>query len=273
MQFFPQNTVTHYTTQLPRQISLHGEWEVGLTEIQYPLSFLTIGRKENLVTLISKLPKNGQGKIAQNTPDANQDTVIGQKPLDARNYYASHDAPITVFEIRPGVYSSIEYLIDQLNDLTELREHVKFDYEKLGGHVTVTRTCTDQYDHQIIFAEKLRQQFGFVTTPLIVAQSVRSEQPASLARGIPDQLFVYTDIITPRIVGDVHTPLLRIIQTDTKNNVYGATQTKTLSPTNYIPLLLSNFRTIEIDIRDSLGMPIPFEFGTLTVTLHFKRIL
>ena len=40
---------------------------------------------------------------------------------------------------------------------------------------------------------------------------------------------------------------------------------------NYISLRRTNFRTIEIDIRDHLGKKIPFEFGTLTVTLHFKR--
>jgi len=33
----------------------------------------------------------------------------------------------------------------------------------------------------------------------------------------------------------------------------------------------TNFR-IKIDIRDQLGKRIPFESGTLTVTLHFRRL-
>ncbi|CAB0043051.1 unnamed protein product [Trichogramma brassicae] len=38
----------------------------------------------------------------------------------------------------------------------------------------------------------------------------------------------------------------------------------------YIPLLYNSFQTIEIDIRDEHGQPIPFDGGTLTIILHFK---
>ena len=32
----PNNTLAQYITNLPRRISLSGEWECGLTEIHYP---------------------------------------------------------------------------------------------------------------------------------------------------------------------------------------------------------------------------------------------
>jgi len=75
------------------------------------------------------------------------------------------------------------------------------------------------------------------------------------------------------ITGDVRTPLLRIVPIEIRSHNYefGANLVKHFSFPNYIALQRTNFRTIEIDIRDHLENKIPFEFGTLTVTLHFKR--
>ena len=86
-------------------------------------------------------------------------------------------------------------------------------------------------------------------------------------------IFVYCDNCAPYITGDVRTPLLRIVLIEIRshNYAFGANLVKHFSFPNYISLQQTNFRTIEIDIRDHLGNKIPFEFGTLTVTLHFKR--
>ena len=42
MKYFPSNTLTEYTTHLAKEIDLQGEWEVGLTEIQYPHAWYNI---------------------------------------------------------------------------------------------------------------------------------------------------------------------------------------------------------------------------------------
>ena len=39
----------------------------------------------------------------------------------------------------------------------------------------------------------------------------------------------------------------------------------------YLPLLFNTFRTIELDIRDQYGSPPPFDHGTLTAILYFRR--
>ena len=36
MDIYPNNTLAQYLTNLPRRISLHGDWECGLTQIHYP---------------------------------------------------------------------------------------------------------------------------------------------------------------------------------------------------------------------------------------------
>jgi hypothetical protein len=35
MDYFPDNTLTHFTTRLPQMMDLDGSWEIGLAEIQY----------------------------------------------------------------------------------------------------------------------------------------------------------------------------------------------------------------------------------------------
>lgn len=184
MQFFPDNRTCCYITQLPRSIELTGEWEVGLAEILYPVSFASSSP--------SSLP------------------------------------------------------IEEITDKSDSQDH--------AGPSHLPGMRYDATERAVIIDRDTRMETTLPRTPSC-------------------QMFVYCDIIEPRIVGDVYTPLLRVIQACGKTNaIPGETAMKTLSPPHYIPLLLTNFRTIEINIRDHLGRPIPFESGTLTVTLHFRRV-
>ena len=42
MNYYPENTLAHYTTVLAQDVDLSGRWEVGLSEIQYPYSLHNI---------------------------------------------------------------------------------------------------------------------------------------------------------------------------------------------------------------------------------------
>ena len=42
--------------------------------------------------------------------------------------------------------------------------------------------------------------------------------------------------------------------------------------TYYMPLLVREFDTIEIDIKDDSGENIPFEKGRCIITLHFRKV-
>ena len=48
MQYFPDNTVARFKTRLENPISLAGNWEVGLFEMQYVRSWYTIGPKDGV---------------------------------------------------------------------------------------------------------------------------------------------------------------------------------------------------------------------------------
>ena len=85
-------------------------------------------------------------------------------------------------------------------------------------------------------------------------------------------LMIYSDIYEPYVTGDVQTRLLRAVSLNIDDYTYGSTRIKNFSLPMYIPLLFNLFQTIEIDIRNQSGRVIPFDYGTLTVTRHFKRL-
>ena len=44
MDFYPNYTLANYISKLPQLFDLNGEWEFGLSEIQYPISWYDISK-------------------------------------------------------------------------------------------------------------------------------------------------------------------------------------------------------------------------------------
>lgn len=277
MKYYPDNTVTHFVTQLPHSIKLPGEWAVALTEIQYPRSFMHFAGEDREITILQgSAPTSGHDSRITNT------IISGEWSLVALSDNSTLNAKVAKSTIPSGIYSSITNLINAIYEDPAFDNHIKIKHnESTGGIVTISRDIDDcvveecERHHLIYLSDKLSRVFGFQSNQLMNVHSDRvftADFPASLAQAVPDKLFVYTDICENYITGDVQTPLLRIVPIDNTNQTYGAVQTKSFSPPNYIPLLRTEFDTIDIDIRTHTGEPVPFQSGTLTVTLHFKRI-
>ena len=94
-----------------------------------------------------------------------------------------------------------------------------------------------------------------------------AEDVVNMNRGF-DTIYVYTDVVESRIVGDSVAPLLRALPV---GGIHGATVSNRFTNIHYVPLLYSHFKSIEMDIRDDTGRRVPFEYGRVTVTLHFQR--
>ena len=88
LNVYPNNTVASFTTLLPENMVLDGEWEVGLLELSYPSRCLNV--TEGLFRLY---PYNADpGGLLDGSIDYN---------------------------VAPGVYESIDELIDEMNDLSK----------------------------------------------------------------------------------------------------------------------------------------------------------
>lgn len=266
MIYFPDNTTTRFVTQLPRELRLQGEWAVSLVEIEYPMTFFHVPYSENFVTFTD-------GNVLMKA--VGDDLLIPTPPNDDP-YTVLFAQPKIESDIVPhGVYRSVDTLLDTINKLPCVNKHVRFECSP-GGQVEVRRICTDGRYHDMSVSPAIAKILGFPTTTserLVIKPRGRyiGERPASLTNAIPNSMFVYSDICTSYITGDVQTPLLRVVPVEYDNSVYGSSRIKSFSAARYIPLVRNNIQTIEIDIRDEYGRLVPFEHGTLTATLHFKR--
>lgn len=251
MRYFPHNTTTRFTTQLPQQIRLQGEWVVALTEIQIPLTIphIPLDEEERSVNLLSE-PSD----------------LAGTK--------------LDISFVKPGIYKDAADLVEEMNRLECLKGHIKFKLMR-GNYVAMARVCNiacDKTLHVVKISKTLRKILGFEShiarlysfSPDVM--EICGDHPANLTSVLPDSLLIYCDIVEPFVIGDVQARLLRSVDLGVDRYTYGNTKTKSFPNPMYLPLLINTFQTIEIDLRCQLGKPIPFDFGLLTVTLHFKRI-
>ena len=88
-----------------------------------------------------------------------------------------------------------------------------------------------------------------------------------LRRGF-ESLYVYSSLVEPRIVGDKIAPLLRIVPITGR---HGEMVTTRFDHVQYIPVMRREFGTVQTEIRDDSGRPVPFERGKVRVTLHSRR--
>ena len=245
MDVYPENTSTRFMTYLPNQISLSGAWSVGLTEIRIPLTLQHLG-PDLIVGMISFFPSS------LNDVDS-----------------------ISISYLPSGVYNTVGTLLDEINNLDDkISEHLDFVITS-GQYVKIKKICDCRNNHFLIMSKKLKKILGIAAddtdTAISIENAYHAAYPANILVGLPSYIMIYTNILEYHVTGNVQTPLLRALTLNLDQFKYGNFQVKNFSPPMYLPVLLSSFRNIEIDIRDQFGKPIPFDYGTLTVTLHFKR--
>ena len=83
-----------------------------------------------------------------------------------------------------------------------------------------------------------------------------------------DSLYVYCEVVEPQVVGDGLTPLLRIVPVEGE---HGELVTRIYTNVHYVRAKRKMIQTLEVNIRDHTGKKVPFERGTLNVTLQFRR--
>lgn len=245
--YYPSNTISRFTTYLPRNVVFHGDWRIGLSEIQFPNSFNHVNADEAVIMFIE-------------------------------NAQANPSTPVQCM-IPHGVYPDIDSLIRCINRNSLLSKHFQLTFDKMTNFIMIKRTCkSDQcikHTHKLVISEKLSNILGFDFVWTGVEFSNLSfkvgKYPASLERGLPDRLYIYSDMCSSHIVGSQRTPLLRIVPFNSTNCVYGSNFSMTFTP-YYFPLLHNSFQSIEIDIRDKYMNSVPFKYGPVNVTLHFKRV-
>jgi hypothetical protein len=238
---FPMNTVAKFTTRLCRPVELDpcGEYEIGLTKIQFPLSFYNINDSEFYVT-------------AFNIDDDG-----------ARTDYE-------VVNLAKGNYAEPRQLIRYLNSLAVVGDNMRLEYNEDSNRVDVIVKPGER--KQVNLSPKLREMMGFDPATIVddwIFPGL-APKPINMYRNVHRQIFVYCDVVEPQLVGD---SMERVLYTVGIPDVskFGHLFKDRYDTPDYIPLLKTHFHTIEINMKTYEDKPAPFEFGPSLVKVHIRR--
>jgi hypothetical protein len=245
MNVFPENTAAKYVTKLHHTLEFSGKWVVGLVEIIFPMSFYNIRPGYNTLQIFKKAPLEGRALQNELHDDEEYDYLI----------------------VPPGNYPSIQYLTEFINNAKVHHGSIQLKYNELTSHLSAQNNGKRPLDYTMFANPGMAEILGFDHN---LPMSGTAKNPTNLYKDVPQQLFVYSDILEPQLLGDTVAPLLRIVGIEQRSD-YGKVIVKTYETPHYTPLLKRQFETVEIDIRDSTGAIAPFQYGPVIVKLHFKN--
>ena len=264
-KYYHENTLTRFTTKLLGSVSLSGEWEVGLSEIIFPHTWLTLDKGDAWFTVSCA-------------------TNCGEVPTVQPN----NGCTITAVDVRVphGYYESVHDLVREMNkSLSKLlpNSNIVVVTGKDENQNQMPRVKYNETSKRVHFVMFRGQSLAFspaLATILGVAAKQNPSKPreedsfgwfasnvSDITRGI-NYIMLYCDLLEHVPVGDTKAPLLRIVDA---NGTNGEIVHRSYDEPRYIPLQKKNFDSIEMDLRDDLGSPIAFENGKLVVTLHFRQ--
>jgi hypothetical protein len=173
MKFFPDNTISHYTTKLTTPLSFpNAEYEIGLADFQYVHSWNNISRGEGFMQI---------------------EEISSERSLTAT--------------LKDGYYASPEMLIDSINGLLHLysRADIILNLDSITQKIKVYIAG----DWSISFSQTLKDMLGLVS-PVLGPGEHYGDYVVDIDRGF-HALYVYCSIIKSRIVGDITAQLLKVV--------------------------------------------------------------
>lgn len=340
MNYFPDNSMSNYKTKLAQFVELDNSWEVALTEIQYPRSWMdsqrgkfrlltkpatridfppiveplleplalinflndTIVAKQNPVLvrfgwendrkrITVEMKKNHQlnvseklafalgfythdgedlymstGQDARDSPRLPVHPSTDENDSDWRiSVEAENDDSLDLStELKPGYYNDDVKIIDTLNQLLKKRKNVSFVYDLVTKKVSVM--LPENGSLSMVLDKPLGKLLGFGKA-VTLSKSASGRYPMDYQLGFYN-IYLYCDVVRYNIVGDTLAPLLRVVQIRGKAGEYVSA---TYDPPYYKPLSKFRFDTIEVALRNDAGDRIPFKYGRVVATLHFRR--
>ena len=280
MKMYPDNTLAHYITDLPRLIDMTGEWECGLAEIQYPHTWYNIGMYDTWFFLNETIAMDL-------TPSARISAGYYKSPMSLMNHVNKGLNSMATDKVRAKLsYSAItqemtlhmtpgtEFTVPRRSALGRM---LGFESSVISSPPSTVPVILGSIMSVTISAAEATSTDGNPSTALFLPPKETLDGPYTYRKEAEhvvqmdqgfDTIYVYTDVVESRIVGDSVAPLLRALPVGGR---HGETVSDKFTNIHYVPLLYSHFKSIEIDIRDDIGRRVPFEYGRVTVTLHFRR--
>ena len=265
LDVFPDNTISRFTTKLAKPVDLDGPYEVGLSEIIYPTNYYNIDNR-------SKTYKFWIRCITKTVnPETQEEVSVEEnrkKRLLRSGNYRNLDEFLTSFHKQIN-----DVLVENNLPASSVRFVKEDDDGKIMLVVNRPRDRTSMDGLYFMMSPQLSSRLGYedqiISTSLFETHRCSSKNNFELNMG-KNLMYVYSDIISHCLVGDVSAPLLRASNLPV-STVTGAIHLS-FPDVHYKPVQKSQFDTIDIHINSDEGLNMSFLSGKVLVTLHFRRL-
>jgi hypothetical protein len=257
------NTASQLCVKLPQRLRMCGDWEVGMAEIIYPNTWmnLTTADEQNVIT-IKYLRDDERIKIV--VPPGRYRTAEELVELIQREVLNASNA------VEAKLKASDDYLNFPLPP--PMSDGIKFMFDNVSKRIQIE--LTPSIVSRVVMSDHLMYMLGITLEQLNLVFGQNQFKTIKSLSKVPDIragfecLYVYCDICESQPVGDVLTPLLRIV--NVQGN-YGDIVDRIYDTPHYVPVLTKDVTSIEINIKNDLNQFIMFEYGKVVVKLHFRR--
>ena len=287
-----ENKVTNYKTKLATTVKLEDNWVVGLSSITYTKSWK---EKKEIATVnvsyffwSSKIIEDqininleSYDSIEKIVSHINQELEKQEKiyvEVDSDNREFKFKFPRLVINIDTNRleihFSTFKNAIVSLKMSDNLTRILGFDKNQLDDYIEKKHKSYKEEFAKVFkpegkgwdWLDNVEQD-----PPLKEELIYKAEEPYNIKNDF-HTLYVYCDLIKHNFVGDSTTQLLRLVEIPPTSKFRDQI---TINYTNvfYHKLLINEFNSIEIDIKNDLDQHIPFLFGRVNATLHFKKLI
>lgn len=272
-EYYPENTTSSFTVHLNKEITLDGGvagWKLALVDIMFPNTFLNVVKGSNTITVTQFI-------------NAGRPSTFLFKRI-------SFHIPVSTYGCVEDVVAEINRMFAEIFDCQLFKENLSvdnrvetcFDAEKVYDVMAKAPPVTSDMeiinvefvdakpDFKIHLEGRLSLQLGF-TPDENISGLKKSNFPVNIDAGIPSETLIYVDLIQPQIISDTCTQLLKMVKTIDKNTSFGETITREVFNRCYLSVNKRVFQDISVELLDSSGKLLPFNFGTAILTLHFQN--
>jgi hypothetical protein len=272
-QIYPNNKIGEYTVQLSKEINLDGEWEVAIVDLFYPHAFINVNKWKN--ELLVRAEYAGKGRLLHTVRVPPGYYGNGVELADGINsaiektlppgtdslafYYDKYSRTFSIF-LDPNV----SVYAEQGSQIGEYVGMIPFlVYEPFVDSRLFNKPKSDNTNS--------KNQDNLISKHIYKNRAYANRVEVSDEINIPtiSTIWLYSDIVEYSNVGKIMSPLLNIA--NVKHGYRGKNIHETFLTPHYIPVAKRSFHSISIKLADSQGDAISFEFGEVTVMLHFRR--
>ncbi len=268
--FGSTNKISEFKTKLGRNIELDGDWVVGLAGISYTKSWFNV-LSPHQISLFDEL-----GKVHSSNLKTNLD-----KFTISNGYYETPQRLVNEINKVLNTFTTIKPPILQYNEIDNCvtLECGKIDktikvFPNLGDEVENILGLRNRNLNNLLYSHDKHvsglAEYIFRGGDIFREDKIKAFHPVEISGGY-HALYLYSDVVYPSLVGDSFSQLLRVVEVPRRYK-FGDTVHLNYDRPHYIPVMLNNFETIEMCIKDDTDNLVPFMFGRCTCVLHFKKV-